>query len=156
MKFYFSVYCLLVAVYLSSCSSHSVDSVGNKNKIDSIKISTPSFGNSLEKGKVFPKIKCSKDSGINYSLYLPENYSSDKKFPIIYFFDSHGSGSFPLEKYNNLAEKYGYILAGSNNSKNGMSWEENNPQIQIFMSDVKDRLNIDGRRIYTCGFYGGS
>jgi hypothetical protein len=61
-----------------------------------------------------------------------------------------------LEKYKDLAEKYGYILAGSNNSKNGMSWEQNHPQIKIFMEDVRTRLNIDAKRVYTCGFSGGS
>ena len=156
MRFRFFIYSLLVAVYISSCSSHPADSYSAKNKVDSVKTATPTFDNSLEKGKIISKIKCSKDSSVNYSLYLPKKYSSDNKFPIIYFFDSHGNGSFPLERYKDLAEKYGYILAGSNNSKNGMSWEENHPQIQTFMSDVKQRLNIDGRRIYTCGFSGGS
>jgi len=156
MKFSFFVYSLLVTAYCSSCSSSNSGSADNKNKIDSVKTAAPSFDTSLEKGKVIPVIKCSKDPSVNYALYLPKNYSSAKQSPVIYFFDSHGSGSFPIEKYKDLAEKYGYILAGSNNSKNGMSWEQNHPQIQIFMNDVKERLNIDGRRIYTCGFSGGS
>jgi dienelactone hydrolase len=155
MRFHFFIYCLLLTVYCSSCSSNNSGSAG-KNGIDSLKIAAPSFDTSLEKGKVIPEIKCIKESSLSYALYLPKNYSSDKKFPVIYFFDSHGSGSLPLEKYKDLAEKYGYILAGSNNSKNGMSWEQNHPQIQTFMSDVKERLNIDSRRIYTCGFSGGS
>ncbi|MBI4945489.1 MAG: hypothetical protein HY840_03705 [Bacteroidetes bacterium] len=155
MKFHFIVYCLLFIVYCSSCSRKNSGSV-NKNGIDSVKTIVLSFDTSFENGKIIPVIKCVKDPSVNYALYLPRKYSSANKNPVIYFFDSHGSGSFPLEKYKGLAEKYGYILAGSNNSKNGMSWEQNHPQIQTFMSDVKSRFNIDGRRIYVCGFSGGS
>ena len=37
-----------------------------------------------------------------------------------------------------------------------MSWEQNHPQIKTFMDDVKEKINIDTKRIYTCGFSGGS
>ena len=156
MKSVFFVYCLLFTVYCSSCSNSNSGSAEKKIKDDSLKVSAPAYDNSFEKGKVIVKIRCTQDSSLSYGLYLPKSYSSDKKIPVIYCFDSHASGPLPLEKYKGLAEKYGYILAGSNNSKNGMSWEQNEPQIKIFMDDVKQRLNIDAKRIYACGFSGGS
>ena len=110
----------------------------------------------LKKGVVISRITCKADTSLSYALYLPKYYSPVKKYPLIYFFDSHGSGSFPLEKYRVFAEKYGYILAGSNNSKNGMNWEQNHSQIKVFMDDVKARLPFDAQRIYSCGFSGGS
>ncbi|MBI4930143.1 MAG: hypothetical protein HY841_05230 [Bacteroidetes bacterium] len=146
---------LLLAFCLFSCSGSSDPS---ENKSDN-HVSTdtlPKYDSSIEKGKAIPEIKCLKDSSVNYALYLPKKYSADEKFPVIFFFDSHGGGNFPLEKYKDLAEKYGYILAGSNNSKNGMSWEQNEQQIKIFMEDVKSKIHVDSRRIYACGFSGGS
>ena len=138
-------------VILFSCSS------GAKDDTSSLAIPPVTLKDtSLAKGILITRISCKSDSSVNYALYLPKKYSVSEKFPIIFFFDSHGSGTFPLEKYKDLSEKYGYILVGSNNSKNGMRWEENEPQIKIFMNDVKDKLNIDGRRIYVCGFSGGS
>ena len=32
-------------------------------------------------------------------------------------FDAHGKGLLPVELYKDEAEKYGYIVVGSNNSK---------------------------------------
>ena len=148
MKLIFFSFPLII---FSSCSS------GTKTGNASAAVAAvPAKDSTLEKGKVIPKIKCKADSNINYSLYLPKNYSAKDKFPVIFFFDSHGSGDLPLKKYAALAEKYGYILAGSNNSKNGMRWEDNEPQIKVFMSDVKEKLNVDAKRIYACGFSGGS
>lgn len=156
MKSLILLYLIPYTLCLFSCSGGNSDSADKKNNNDSIHLSLPSFDSTFEKGKVIPTIRCAKDFSVNYALYLPENYSADKKFPIIYFFDSHGDGFFPLEKYKDLAEKYGYILAGSNNSKNGMPWEQNEPQIKIFTDDTKEKINIDAKRIYTCGFSGGS
>ena len=156
MKTHLFTFFLLLIIYFSSCSSRNTGSPERQNNSDSAMAAVPSFDNMLEKGNVISKIKCVKDSSVNYACYLPTYYSFDKKFPVIYFFDSQGSGSYPLEKYKQLAEKYGYILAGSNNSKNGMSWEQNHPQIKTFMEDVKEKINSDAKRIYTCGFSGGS
>jgi dienelactone hydrolase len=156
LKFFAPSVQIFLCVIFFSCSGGNSDAVRKERVADSLKVTVPSYDNSLEKGKVIPRIRCAKDSLVNYALYLPEKYSSEKKYPVIFCFDSHASGSLPLDKYKDLAEKYGYILAGSNNSKNGMSWEQNHPQIKTFMEDVKQRLNIDEKRIYTCGFSGGS
>src|SRR5580698_9309050 len=77
----------------------------------------------LAKGIVVDSVICSDDPSQIYAVYLPTKYDSSKKWPIIYFFDPHGVGNLPLILYKDLAEKYGFILAGTYNSKNGMQWE---------------------------------
>jgi len=67
-----------------------------------------------------------------------------------------GSGALPLNKYRSLAETYGFILAGSNNSKNGNDWSTTERIWRQLFADTKARLKIDGSRIYTCGFSGGA
>ncbi|MBI3501680.1 MAG: hypothetical protein HY063_07785 [Bacteroidetes bacterium] len=144
-------YCFYFFIFYS-CSS------GTKNEAEiPAPINTVSSKDtSLPGGIIIHTIKCKADSSIKYALYLPKKYPVNEKLPVIFFFDSHGSGELPLNKYKELAEKYGYILAGSNNSKNGMRWEDNEPQIKIFMNDVKEKINVDAKRIYACGFSGGS
>lgn len=144
-------FCLSVIIFFS-CSS----GIKNNSSASVPAPVIPSKDTLLAKGILISKISCKADSSVNYALYLPKKYSANEKFPVIFFFDSHGSGDLPINKYKELAERYGYILAGSNNSKNGMRWEDNEPQIKIFISDVKEKLNVDGRRIYACGFSGGS
>ncbi len=109
-----------------------------------------------EKGKVIPSVSCIKNVSHTYALYLPANYSADKKYPLIICFDAHGSGYKPVELFQEQAEKFGYILAGSNVSKNGMPMQNTFEHYDILFDDLLTRFNIDKSRIYTCGFSGGS
>lgn len=70
-------------------------------------------------GKLINRVPCSVDTSYSYALYLPENYTPDQKYPVLFFFDAHKRGKLPVHKYKSLADKYGYILAASYNSTNG-------------------------------------
>jgi poly(3-hydroxybutyrate) depolymerase len=106
-------------------------------------------------GKVIDTVICKDDPTQSYALYIPVNRKKEP-LPVIYFFDPHASGALPLRKYQGLAEIYGFILAGSNNSKNGNDWAATESIWRHLSGDVQVRLKIDGRRIYTCGFSGGA
>jgi len=53
------------------------------------------------------------------------------------------------------AEHHGYILAGSNNSRNG-SWKIESEAAQAMLLDSEKRVTIDGNRVYFAGFSGGA
>lgn len=105
---------------------------------------------------VINQVKCIADTNQSYVLYLPSTYNKKQLWPIIFFFDSHAEGALPIGKYKELAEKYGFVIACSNNSKNGQAGDECNAIIQKFMNDVLNRFAIDNKRIYTSGFSGGA
>lgn len=110
----------------------------------------------LQKGVVIDSVVCADDPSQIYSIYLPSKYDTLKKWPIIYFFDPHGVGNLPVLLYKDLAEKYGFIVAGTYNSKNGMQWESSEAAARSFMKDTRLRLSLDNSRLYTCGFSGGA
>jgi predicted esterase len=110
----------------------------------------------VEKGKIIPKVTCLKYHTISYALYLPKNYTAARKFPVIIAFDPKGSGMLPLEKYKDLADKYGYILMGSNDSKNGQDMNTSGVIIDALFSETAGRYSIDSTRIYVMGFSGGA
>lgn len=139
-----------------SCLGKKKDRNTEKNQLANIETISSVKDTSLSKGFIHPKIFCQRDSTQSYALYLPKNYFIDKKFPIIYFFDSHAEGALPVEKYKSLAEKYGYIIAGSNNSKNGLSPEFSQQIIKLFFDNTREKFSIDAKRIYTGGFSGGA
>ena len=112
-------------------------------------------GDPVQAGKVIEAVTCKADPTQSYALYIPSKGNANA-LPIIYFFDPHGSGALPLNKYRSLAETYGFILAGSNNSKNGNDWSTTERIWRQLFADTKTRLKIDGSRIYTCGFSGGA
>ena len=146
MKKYFRFsFLYLISLGFLSCTSGNTPKKGDQTQ-------NPAF----ENGKVIPSVACLKDPSTKYSLYLPKKYSSSQTFPVILAFDPHGSGNQPLDLYHELAEKYGYIFLGSNDSKNGISISETNRIISALFEEINYRYSIDTSRIYTMGFSGGA
>ncbi len=138
---------------LQSCSSGS-----EKNKTT---VTTPATDSIIPKekfpvGQILEKVTCQSDPSQSYAMYLPSTYTTDKTFPIIYAFDAHGTGKLPVSKYKALAEKYGYIIVGSNNSKNGLSWDDSQKMANTLFDDVQKRVSINTARINLLGFSGGA
>ena len=106
-------------------------------------------------GKILERVVCRTDASQTYALYIPIKRNKGP-LPVVYLFDPHGDGTLPLKKYKPLADAYGFILVGSNNSKNGNDWQVTENIWQHLSDDTRSRLNIDDKRIYTCGFSGGA
>jgi hypothetical protein len=135
----------LALCFLLSCSSGSNKTSGN-----------PVARKGIEKGKVIASIPCLKNPSVTYALYLPSNYAAGKTCPVILAFDPSAKGSLPVEKYKELAEKYGYIMMGSNNSKNGLAQNETSDIVYSLFSEMNDQYSVDTSRIYAMGFSGGA
>lgn len=110
---------------------------------------------SLPAGVVIPSVLATKQPEQSYALYLPSAYSLEKRWPIVYSFDPGARGSMPVELMKDAAERYGYIVAGSNNSRNG-SWKIEAEATDAMVKDTHARLSIDDRRVYLAGFSGGA
>jgi dienelactone hydrolase len=109
----------------------------------------------IRAGEVIAAVPCKDFPGQSYALYLPSGYTPQKRYPIVYAFDPGAQGDSPVRLYREVAEKYGYILAGSNNSQNFLGAEEGKA-IQSMLDDTHARLALDPQRIYTTGFSGGA
>ncbi len=132
-----------------------------------------------EAGVVHKKVICSGNQDLSYALYIPwatvasatpktgtatppapsqTGRGADGKvlFPVMIAFDPHGDGVLPLTKYKDLAEKYGYILIGSNDSQNGQAGEVTDGIIRGLLAEIHTVYPIDTNRIYVAGFSGGS
>lgn len=117
-----------------------------------INITACSHPETFPTGQVIDTVKCRADTNQSYALYIPAQHNG----AVIYCFDAHGAGVLPLNNYRTLADKYGFILVGSNNSKNGNSWPVTDSIWKILFEDTKDRLPLDTAHLYTCGFSGGA
>jgi hypothetical protein len=106
-------------------------------------------------GTVIDKVVSANDPTKSYAVYLPSSYTASKKYPVLYCFDPSARGSVPVTRFKDAAEKYNYIVIGSNNSRNG----PNQPIDQIVINmwdDSHTRFSIDDRRAYVAGFSGGA
>lgn len=106
-------------------------------------------------GVIHERIVNSFDSTQHYTLYIPQAKDSLPK-PCIIFFDPHGDGLLPVSMYKSLADKFGFILTGSLDSKNGMAPEAIDRVVMNLFQEVKRGLPVDSTRIYLAGFSGGA
>ncbi len=113
------------------------------------------YAEDLPLGRIVDEVKCAADPSQSYALYLPSNYSAGRTWPVILAFSPMARGRVPVERLQQAAEKYGYILAGSNNSRNG-DWQASQAAIRSMPSDVTARFSVDLKRVYTAGFSGGA
>ena len=110
---------------------------------------------SIPKGQVVERVQALNDSSQSYALYLPSNYTPDRKWPVLYSFDPGARGRVPVERFKEAAEKYGWIVLGSNNSRNG-PWDLAANAWNAMQIDSHQRFVIDDERIYATGFSGGA
>jgi predicted esterase len=96
------------------------------------------------------------DSGQSYYIYSPTPAHELIATPVIIFFDPHGSGSLPVEKYRKLADKFGVVLVGSNDSKNGQNISESTQIANNIISDLSTHLGLNNTNICLSGFSGGA
>jgi predicted esterase len=110
---------------------------------------------SIPRGQIVERIEALNDSSQSYALYLPSNYSPKRKWPVLYAFDPGARGRVPVERFKEAAEKFGWIVLGSNNSRNG-PWNVVVNAWNAMLTDTHQRFAIDDDRMYATGFSGGA
>jgi len=112
-------------------------------------------GAELPKGRLLEKVACAADATQTYALYIPTTADPAHRWPVVFCFDPGARGHVPVERFKDAAEKFGYVIAGSNNSRNG-PWEANANAINAMVNDVNRFLPIDAQRVYLAGLSGGA
>jgi dienelactone hydrolase len=104
-------------------------------------------------GTVHASVPVVADPKHSYALYLPSGYSAAKRWPLLLIFDPFARGEVSVKLFHDAAEKYGFILVGSNNTRN---FEDPSAAIRLLWAQMKEQYAIDPRRIYTAGLSGGA
>ena len=116
---------------------------------------TGARGQVLQRGIVIDRVECSDDTAQTYALYLPSGYAPERTWSLLLAFHPAARGRLMVEKYQAAAEQYGYIVAASNNSRNGPH-AVSMAAAQAMMTDVSRRFSIDPQRVYLAGMSGGA
>ncbi|MGZ7056604.1 MAG: hypothetical protein ACXVK3_13840 [Candidatus Angelobacter sp.] len=104
-------------------------------------------------GTVHTSVPVAAQPSNSYALYLPSAYSPAKRWPLLLIFDPFARGEVSVKLFHDAAEKYGFILVGSNNTRN---FEDPSAAIRLLWAEMKEHYAIDPRRIYTAGLSGGA
>jgi len=99
-------------------------------------------------------VKC--DDGVHsYAVCLPSDYEKREKCPVIFCFDPGGDGKLAVRKFAFSAEKYGCIIVGSLDAKNG-PWKTILKTQSTMLDDIAKRYKTDEKKYYAAGFSGGA
>jgi hypothetical protein len=107
------------------------------------------------KDQITDTIRCLDKTEQSYALYLPAQYDDKKSWPVILIFDPAARGKTGVSTFVEAGRKHGFILACSNNSRNGPMGESFKAAYAM-LQDVETRFSVDQKRIYASGFSGGS
>ncbi len=129
---------------------------GNKKQKKKPQPVEHSYIKPLPEDTLMTRVTILDDTSQSYAVFIPRKKDAGGVLPVVFFFDAHARGALPVKRYRALAEQYGFILAGSNNSKNGLQKSERNRILYKFMEDVEKRSPFDPNRIYVSGFSGGA
>src|SRR2546423_1461269 len=135
--------------------SSSARATRNISVIQPQSAATNARAEELPKGQVIEKVAVRAQPAQSYALYLPSNYNQARKWPVLYAFDPVARGRIPVELFREAAEKYGWIVVGSNNSRNGPMTIAGDA-IKAVWADTHERFSVDDNRIYATGFSGGA
>lgn len=106
-------------------------------------------------GTLTQRVACQNQEEQSYAVYLPTAYDDGKPWPVLICFDPAARGALPVSLFRRAAEVFGYIVVGSNNSRNFVR-NASFDAINAIWPDINRRFTIDQKRIYLAGFSGGA
>jgi predicted esterase len=112
-------------------------------------------GPRLTRGQVNEGIACLRDASQTYSVYVPSSYDPDRKQPALLVFDPRGRGTLAAELFRPGAERLGWLVISSNDTRSDGSMEPNLKALAALWPEVNERYATDPKRIYAAGFSGG-
>lgn len=111
--------------------------------------------NQPSRGKIVEHVTCPSDTSQTYTLYLPSAYQPSHSWPLLLVFDPGGRAARATEVFREAAERFGWIVAASENSKNG-PWEPTLRAINAMWPALLGGYAVDERRVYAAGHSGGA
>ncbi|SFB76305.1 hypothetical protein SAMN04487891_102172 [Flagellimonas taeanensis] len=108
----------------------------------------------LRKGEIIEAIPVQDSVQNTFSLYLPTNFSTDKKWPLLMIFEMEGKERQAMSMFVQAAEKQGYVLAAPK-MRDTVSLTNSMIAVSKSLERTMGMLPIDNDRIYAGGAASG-
>jgi len=105
-------------------------------------------------GRVTDTVHAASDPTQTYALFLPSRYDASRRWPLLLLMDPRGRAMVPLKLFQDAAERYGYIIMSSYQTRSDGPIEPNDKAVNAILSDAQTKYSIDPRRYYFAGFSG--
>lgn len=106
----------------------------------------------LKKGAIIDGIKVTDSISETFAIYLPQTFEIERKWPVLFIFDSKGRGKQAISMFKAAAEEQGYILAASNNINDTLALSKNVLISSRMFNAVFGMVPIHKNRVYTGGY----
>jgi predicted esterase len=108
----------------------------------------------LPAGRVIQRMVSRADTSQRYALYLPSTFTRARQWPILFLLDPRGRALVPMQRFQPVAERLGYMVISSYNTLSDGPAEPNYSAMTAMLEDVQRSLPVNSRRLYLVGFSG--
>jgi len=107
------------------------------------------------RGVLVEHVSCPSDPSQTYTLYLPSKYEASREWPLLLVFDPGARAARAADVFREAAERFGWIIAASENSRNG-PWAPTLRAVNAMWPALLGGYAVDQRRVYAAGHSGGA
>ena len=94
------------------------------------------------------------DSSHSSAIFLPADYSASRRWPVLFVLDPRGRALPSLERFADAADRLGYVIVSSYDSRSDSTKEVNVGAINAMIATAMSRVAVDTTRMYLAGFSG--
>ena len=110
----------------------------------------------LRKGAVKDSIPVSDSISESFAMYLPKDYTSEKKWPVVFVLDPDGKGISAARLFMQASEDQGFLIVSSNNITRKDSLLINLEKVTRLFNQIVNTFPIDENAIYVAGLDEGA
>ena len=110
----------------------------------------------IKKGGVTDSLIIPGEKNINYSLYVPSDYTPEKEWAVVFVFDPLGRGTNSANLFRKAAEEQQYLVAASNFSLRSRPIDSIIKSATAMMKTVLQTFPVKQSLVYTAGMGEGA
>ncbi len=105
-------------------------------------------------GEIVERVVSLSDSTQSYALYLPSDYNTNLRWPVLIVMDPGGRAMLGLRLFQPAAERHGYVVLSSYDTRSDQTVEPNQVAMRAMLGDIQRTISVDVQRLYLAGFSG--
>jgi hypothetical protein len=106
-------------------------------------------------GRVVDSIPAADSTSSSFALYLPQNFTTEKQWPVLFVFDAEGRGKASTQLFKGVAEEQSYVIAAANLNINQDSLQNDIKKVGAIINQVAGMLPLNKQEVYAVGLGAG-
>lgn len=108
-------------------------------------------GSRFAPGQLVERVTSEANPREHYAVYVPSGYRPDVSWPILLLMDPRGRALVPLERVREVADRLGYLVMSSYETRSDENTDPNADAINAMLADAQRFFSLDVHRLYLVG-----